>query len=131
MTYTDYRATLAAAGDDLKARFEAGESVVSLVHARAAVIDAVLVDLWQQHVLAPGAALLAVGGYGRGELHPCSDVDVMLLLPEVLPQDGEDSISAFVTALWDIGLDIGHSLRTVAQCFEEAQADLTLATPLL
>ena len=131
MTYTDYRATLAAAGDDLKARFEAGESVVSLVHARAAVIDAVLVDLWQQHVLAPGAALLAVGGYGRGELHPCSDVDVMLLLPEVLPQDGEDSISAFVTALWDIGLDIGHSVRTVAQCFEEAQADLTIATTLM
>ena len=131
MTYTDYRAALAEAGDDLRTRFESGESVVDLVHARAAFIDGVLVDLWEQHVHVPNAALLAVGGYGRGELHPCSDVDVMLLLPELLPQDSEDSIAAFVTALWDAGLEVGHSVRTVAQCFEEAKADLTIATTLM
>lgn len=131
MTYTDYRAALAEAGDDLRMRFECGESVVDLVRARAAFIDGVLVDLWKQHVHVPNAALLAVGGYGRGELHPCSDVDVMLLLPEVLPQDSEDSIAAFITALWDVGLEVGHSVRTVTQCFEEAQADLTIATTLM
>ena len=131
MTYGDYRAALAEAGDDLKARFEAGESVVDLVHARAAVIDTLLVDLWQHHLKASGAALVAVGGYGRGELHPCSDVDVMLLLPESLAEDYEESLSAFVTSLWDIGLEIGHSVRTVKQCFEEAKADLTIATTLM
>ena len=131
MTYGDYRAALAEAGDDLKARFEAGESVVDLVHARAAIIDTLLVDLWQHNLKASGAALVAVGGYGRGELHPCSDVDVMLLLPESLAEDYEESLSAFVTSLWDIGLEIGHSVRTVKQCFEEAKADLTIATTLM
>ena len=131
MTYGDYRAALVEAGDDLKARFEAGESVVDLVHARAAVIDTLLVDLWQHHLKVSGAALVAVGGYGRGELHPCSDVDVMLLLPESLAEDHKESLSAFVTSLWDIGLEIGHSVRTVKQCFEEAKADLTIATTLM
>ena len=124
---------MAAAGEDLRARFTAGESVVELVRARAALIDEVLVDLWREHVEATGAALVAVGGYGRGELHPCSDVDVMLLLPGDgdLPKETEDALTGFVTALWDIGLEIGHSVRTVAQCEEEAAADLTVVTTLM
>ena len=131
MTYNDLRESLAAAGEDLRARFEQGESVVDLVHARAALIDSTLVDLWADHVKGTGAALVAVGGYGRGELHPCSDVDVMVLLPDEISAGGEDSLSAFVTALWDIGLEIGHSVRTVTQCREEAEADLTVATTLM
>ena len=105
--------------------------VVELVHARAAVIDKQLIKLWQQDVEASGAALVAVGGYGRGELHPYSDVDVMVLLPDELPPGAEDALSAFVTALWDIGLEIGHSVRTIAQCFEQASTDLTVATTLM
>ena len=130
-SYVEIRATLAACSDDLKARFEAGDSVVDLVHARAAVIDEQLVRLWRHELDTSGAALLAVGGYGRGELHPFSDVDVMVLLPDELSQDAEDALSAFITALWDIGLEIGHSVRTIAQCFEEASADLTVATTLM
>ena len=129
--YVDIRAALAAASVDLKARFEAGEPVVKLVHVRAAVIDEWLITLWRRHVDDSGAALIAVGGYGRGELHPYSDVDIMVLLPDALPPDAEDALSAFVTALWDIGLEIGHSVRTVAQCFEEGSADLTVATTLM
>jgi len=128
--YGEIRASLAAAGDELKARFEAGESVIELVHARAAVIDRHLVDLWNQFD-AGLAALVAVGGYGRRELHPYSDVDIMLLLPEDLPAEAEEALSAFVTALWDIGLEIGHSVRTVAQCDEQAGKDLTIATTLM
>ena len=131
MSYNSLRESLAAAGEDLRARFEAGESVVDLVHARAALIDDVLIGLWRKHVEATGAALIAVGGYGRGELHPSSDVDVMLLLPDEIPAGSEESLSAFVTALWDIGLEIGHSVRTIAQCREEAEADLTVATTLM
>ncbi len=129
-SYGEIRTSLAAAGDDLKARFEAGESVIELVHARAGVIDRHLVELWSQFD-AQAAALVAVGGYGRGELHPYSDVDILLLLPDDLPAQVEEGLSAFVTALWDIGLEIGHSVRTVQQCAEQAGRDLTIATTLM
>ena len=131
MSYSDIRESLAAAGDALRARFLAGESVVDLVHARARLIDDVLTGLWQEHIEPLGAALVAVGGYGRGELHPFSDVDVMLLLPDELPEGSDEAVSGFVTALWDIGLEVGHSVRTVAQCREAATTDLTVATTLM
>ncbi len=132
-TAAECRAALRAATDDLRERFLAGESVVELVHERAAVIDEQLVALWRHYGgdAAKDAALVAVGGYGRGELHPCSDVDVMVLLPDELPTGAEECLSAFVTSLWDIGLEIGHSVRTVQQCFEEATADLTVTTTLM
>jgi [protein-PII] uridylyltransferase len=120
MIYSDIRESLVAAGAELRARFEVGESVVELVHARAAFLDGILVELWREHLEPLGAALVAVGGYGRGELHPCSDVDVMLLLPDEIDAGSEDPISSFVTALWDIGLEAGHSVRNLAQCREEA-----------
>ncbi|MBT8093086.1 MAG: [protein-PII] uridylyltransferase, partial [Gammaproteobacteria bacterium] len=129
--HTEVRARLGALATDLKARFEAGESVVELVHERARIIDQVLIGLWKEQVDDCGAALVAVGGYGRGELHPYSDVDVMLLLPDELPSGAEDNLAGFVTALWDVGLEVGHSVRTVEQCFDEASADLTIATTLM
>ncbi len=103
------------------------------MHLRARVIDELLVHLWRAHVpnFADAAALVAVGGYGRGELHPCSDVDIMLLVPEGLPTEGETELGTFVTALWDVGLEIGHSVRSLEQCREQAQADLTVATTLI
>ena len=132
-THAESRAAVDAADEDLKRRFLAGESVVDLVHERASRIDAVLRDLWQTHMgdLGNQVALIAVGGYGRGELHPYSDVDVMLLLPEPVGDEAEQHLSGFVTSLWDVGLDIGHSVRTVQQCIEEASADLTVATTLM
>ena len=130
-SHAEIRSALAAAADDLRARFEAGEPVADLVHARADVIDKSLIAVWRQHVEATGAALVAVGGYGRGELHPYSDIDVMLLLPDDMPEAAEEGLAAFVTALWDLGLEIGHSVRTVQQCFEQASADLTVATTLM
>ena len=131
MGYDKLRESLTSAAEQLRERFMAGESVVDLVHARAAQIDEVLLGLWRDYVAATGAALVAVGGYGRGELHPGSDVDIMLLLPDELPEGAEESLSAFFTALWDIGLEIGHSARTLAQCREEAAADLSVATTLM
>jgi len=127
------RKALELASEDIRERFEAGESVSDLVHLRAAVIDHLLVHLWRTHAnYCEGVAcLVAVGGYGRGELHPCSDIDVMLLLPDDLPESCEPELSDFVTALWDVGLEIGHSVRTVAQCFEQASQDLSVATTLI
>jgi [protein-PII] uridylyltransferase len=127
------RQALKSASDSIIDRFMAGESVVDLVHLRAAVIDQLLIYLWRRHAnyCAGVASLVAVGGYGRGELHPSSDVDIMLLLPDDLPESCEPELSDFVTALWDVGLEIGHSVRTVAQCLEQASKDLTVATTLI
>jgi len=127
------RAALTAASDSLRERFLAGEAVADLVHERASLIDEQLVRLWRHHAgdAIDTAALVAVGGYGRGELHPCSDIDIMVLLPDDLPPGGEEHLSAFVTSLWDIGLEIGHSVRTVEQCLEQATADLTVTTTLI
>lgn len=127
------RTALEAASENLKERFLAGESVVTLVHLRASIVDELLVHLWRRHMgdCIDIAALVAVGGYGRAELHPSSDVDIMLLLANELPAQSESQLSDFVTALWDVGLEIGHSVRTVSQCFEEAKKDLTVATTLI
>ena len=132
-THADRRATLTAATEDLKQRFLAGESVVDLVHERARAVDEVLVDLWRSEAgdLVDEIALVAVGGYGRGELHPCSDVDIMLLLPAALESSQDERLSAFIASLWDVGLEIGHSVRSVQQCVDEASADLSVATTLM
>ena len=129
----DIRRALEHANEDLVSRFLAGQAVTELVRLRAAIVDRVVIELWHEHAasLAGSAALVAVGGYGRGELHPCSDVDVMLLLPGKLPADSEQMLSSFLTSLWDIGLEIGHSVRTVKQCRQQARADITIATTLI
>jgi [protein-PII] uridylyltransferase len=72
-----------------------------------------------------------VGGYGRGELLPCSDIDLMLLLNEDLPDRADAALSRFVTSLWDIGLEAGHSVRSVEDCRREAADDITVATTLM
>jgi [protein-PII] uridylyltransferase len=127
------REALAAASENLLERFGDGESVANLVRARSAVIDEILARLWHEHAgdFAPTAALVAVGGYGRGELHPCSDVDIMILTEDLLPDEAATSISAFFTALWDIGLDIGHSVRNIDECCDQSAADITIATTLI
>ncbi|MED5619410.1 [protein-PII] uridylyltransferase [Ideonella sp. BN130291] len=106
-----------------------------LIRDLARHVDRTLCELWQHAGMPAGAALVAVGGYGRGELFPYSDVDVLLLLPD----DGElqpdpalrSSIEGFITACWDIGLEIGSSVRTLQECVAEAQRDVTIQTALL
>ena len=127
------RSLLEESGSRLQERFLAGVDVTGLVHMRAQVVDRVLAALWR-HIapqLISEVALVAVGGYGRGELHPGSDVDLMLLLPDSLPSGGESALTDFVAVLWDVGLEIGHSARTVSECHEQAKADITIATTLM
>jgi [protein-PII] uridylyltransferase len=130
---SDLREALGTASNDLTVRFKDGQPVTDLVRVRASLVDRVLIWLWREHTgpLRDSAAIVAVGGYGRGELHPCSDVDIMVLVGEEMPTDGEQLLSSFLTSLWDIGLDIGHSVRTVKQCQQEAKADITVATTLI
>jgi [protein-PII] uridylyltransferase len=121
---------------ELRERFAAEENVEVLVRARAQFIDTLLRALWQR-LLSPALsaelALLAVGGYGRGELHPYSDVDILVLTPtsRALSADDRAQLEQFITFLWDIGLEVGNSVRTAAECAEESTADVGVMTTLL
>src|SRR5262249_28188599 len=115
-------------------RFRDDEPVEALVRARAAFIDRLLSTLWPWRLgpdLCARATLAAVGGYGRGELHPHSDVDLLVLTSEPLVGADREPIEKLVTLLWDIGLEVGHSVRTVAECAEESLADVGVMTTLL
>ena len=127
-----YRSLLKQADEELRQRFFDEETIESLVHARASLIDAVLRQAWQEHLGSVQEwSLVAVGGYGRGELHPCSDIDILLLVTRA-PNEAERSrIEALITFLWDIGLEVGHSVRTVAECVHESAADVSVMTTLL
>ena len=104
-----YRQALQHAKAILAERFYAGRSATELVHSHAAVIDQLLRLAWQQRFAdASDIALLAVGGYGRGELHPQSDIDVLILLASPTKQY-DSTISEFITFLWDIGLEVAFT----------------------
>src|SRR6187549_2356476 len=128
-----FRKELQEANAELVERFRADESVEILVHARAELIDVILREVWISQVPAghESWALAAVGGYGRGELHPHSDVDILILVPAAPDDAGRGVVERVVTFLWDINLEVGHSVRTVEQCTEESAADVGVMTTLL
>ncbi len=122
----------------LLAHFEASRptapSASRLLRSLSRHVDQTLIALWEHAAMPPGTALLAVGGYGRGELFPHSDVDVLLLLPPamvVASPELKACIEGFITACWDIGLEIGSSVRTVGECVAMAKSDVTIQTALL
>lgn len=130
-TLSLFKDTLKNATDVLNQRFKAGRAATELVKARAAIVDTLLIKAWLLYFPnnTNDIALLAVGGYGRGELHPASDVDVQILLKDD-EKHHDEALSLFITFLWDIGLEIGHSVRTLNECVEEATSDITVATNL-
>jgi len=124
---------MAQADTCLSRKFNDNEDVNQLVKARAWVVDQLILHAWQS-LIPPGenVSLVAVGGFGRGELHPHSDVDLLILLAD--PSPGEElrsAIEAFVTLLWDAGFYLGHSVRTVEACVSEAKKDVSTATSLM
>ncbi len=132
------RAGLKASRDALREAYLKGRGPAWLLREHARLIDRTLQQLWREHAPAdagrrgPGAmALVATGGYGRGELFPASDVDVLLLLAAEPDEDARGRLERLVSMFWDIGLEIGHSVRTVDACIEGAGADITVQTSLL
>ncbi len=133
------RASYRSGKEALLARVQApgfsARSVHKLLRQLAAQTDGLLIQLWNQAGLGAPCALLAVGGYGRGELFPYSDVDVLVLLPDVAGQmpDPERArrIEGFIGNCWDAGLEIGSSVRTLSECLSEAAKDVTVQTALL
>ena len=130
-------ATIEALRDGLRSDREAlreawrkGRKPAWLLREHARLIDRTLQSLWASRGLARGA-LVATGGYGRGELFPCSDVDVLILLADEPDGEERERLERLVGMFWDIGLEIGHSVRTVEACVEAARADITVETALL
>jgi [protein-PII] uridylyltransferase len=130
---TAFRQALAEGDANLKQRFGEDEAVEGLVRDRARMVDVVLRSAWALHVGAHvrEVNLIAVGGYGRGELHPSSDIDVLILLPKSEVVEAEVGIERFLTFLWDIGLEVGHSVRTIDDCQRESAADVSVATTFI
>lgn len=127
------REAIRTADADLFARFKSGEPVSRLVRIRAQLMDRLLLTMWSRHGLDKlnDVALVAVGGYGRGDLHPHSDVDILVLLEHELPEDHHSALSSFLTQLWDSGVEIGHSVRSIDDCRDESARDLSVATSLM
>lgn len=124
------RALFKQVKETLRQNFLAGESAEELVPCLARTIDEALQFIWPLFDIS-SASLVAVGGYGRGELHPNSDVDLLILLPEDHASSDDQALSEFLTFLWDVGLEIGHSVRTVSECVQEASNDQTIITNLV
>jgi [protein-PII] uridylyltransferase len=127
-----FKKAIRQAREVLDERFKSGREIRRLIEDRAWFVDNILQQAWEQFDWSEDAdiALLAVGGYGRGELHPYSDIDLLILLDSADHEVFRDSIERFLTLLWDIGLEVGQSVRSVDECATEARADLTVITNL-
>jgi [protein-PII] uridylyltransferase len=131
----DYRQRKQTLLDAIRAQGASMRSVGRTLARLTRLTDNALRALWRDTGFDAGFALLAVGGYGRGELFPYSDIDILLLLPS----DADPTVDAalrerienFISRCWDAGLEIGSSVRTIRQCLDAAQADVTVRTALL
>jgi len=114
-------------------QFKAKKHINKLVALRAQYIDELLVRLWTLVGLDEKKALslIAVGGYGRGELHPKSDIDILILSEQSYTSECEEKIAQLITLLWDLKLDVGNSVRTLEDCKEQGKADITVATSMI
>ncbi len=128
-----FKKALKQAREVLDGRFREGRDIRRLIEDRAWFVDQILQEAWKRFDWSEDAdiALLAVGGYGRGELHPKSDIDLLILLDSADHEVFRTPIEGFLTLLWDIGLEVGQSVRSVDECAEEARADLTVITNLM
>jgi [protein-PII] uridylyltransferase len=115
----------------LRAQYAVRPNPTGLLKSLSQMIDTVLRGAAQEVGLSGEVALLAVGGYGRRELFPYSDIDLLVLLEREPDPQRISQLERFITYLWDIGLEVGHSVRTIDECLSEARKDITVETNLL
>jgi [protein-PII] uridylyltransferase len=131
----DYRARKSALLESLRTQGGSTRGVRALLQQLAREADVTLRNLWNAASFPASFALVAVGGYGRGELFPHSDIDVLVLLPDGTSAEADPElrrkVEAFIGSCWDAGLEIGSSVRTVAECVAQAASDVTVQTSLL
>ncbi len=130
---SESKAFLQSQQDILDEKFKQGKPVLDLIKARAYLVDVFLRELWfsKNWDGSQTISVVAVGGYGRGELHPQSDIDLLFLTGTSPNQSNKKLLEEYVTSLWDYGFDIGHSVRTVKDCVDLAKQDLTVMTNLI
>ncbi len=138
---TPLRASLTAGRDEIRRRFEATGDGAAVVREQSFLIDQlirVMFDLVTGEIYplpnptsGERLAIVAVGGYGRGELAPYSDIDLLFLLPYKRTPHTEQVVEYLLYLLWDLGLKIGQATRSVEECLRQAKADLTIRTGLL
>ncbi len=128
-----FKNLLKANNEELNQQFQPNKSVATLLANKAKFIDAILSACWQHFMagMEDDLSLIAVGGYGRGELFPHSDVDILVLMENNHEHDFHSALSDFNTFLWDIGLKPGLSTRSLDECIEAATEDQTVFTTLL
>ena len=131
LTVDAFRQSLQSARVALRTAFTTKPSAPELLRKHCLLVDHLLQDIWRAHDLPKTLALVAVGGYGRGELFPYSDVDLLILLDTPADAALQEKLQAIVGAWWDVGLETGHSVRTVPECVEIAQQDITAQTNML
>ncbi|HWP11373.1 MAG TPA: [protein-PII] uridylyltransferase [Ramlibacter sp.] len=131
----DYRARKSELLALLQARGSSARGIRSLLQGLAREADVTLKALWEAAAFPAGFALLAAGGFGRGELFPHSDVDVVVLMPDATSADADPDlkrkVESFIGNCWDTGLEIGSAVRTVSECVAQAESDVTVQTSLL
>jgi len=125
------RAEVKAGQLRLKQNYEQTQDARALLVERCEQVDAVLKKLWLSFEFPASIALAAVGGYGRGELYPASDVDLLILLSQEASRTVQEKLERLIGSFWDVGLEIGHSVRTIQDCLNEAAGDITVQTSLL
>jgi [protein-PII] uridylyltransferase len=126
-----WKQKLAALRVQLREESSARRSPRELLRRQAALVDRQLKEVWTSHAMPRDVALAAVGGYGRGQLFPCSDVDLLILLAAPADASLARKIEGLIGTLWDIGIEVGHSVRTIDECISLAAADVTVQTTLL
>ncbi len=128
---TRYKSSIQKGQLELRRQYLANPDPSQLLYERSRLVDEVLRELWTELRFPDSLALCAVGGYGRGELWPASDIDLLILLPSEPDAARAEQLEQLVGLFWDIGLEIGHSVRTVEDCLKEAEGDLTVQTALV
>jgi [protein-PII] uridylyltransferase len=131
VTTHSLRTELKAAKTALLDTFEHAGKVDGLMQSLAKLVDQSLEKAWRNCAMPASLTLLAVGGFGRGELAPHSDIDIVVLLDAEPDAELSERIERFIGLAWDLGLELGSSVRTVEQCIEEARQDVTVQTSLL
>ena len=111
--------------------FQKNHNSQTYLKKQTLLVDQLLIYLWKNLTISEDILLLAVGGYGRKELFPFSDVDILIVFEKKISGLDQDAISQFITHCWDLGLKIGHSVRNINQTKQEFKADIATATNLI
>ncbi len=126
-----FKSTLKSGYALLSEQFKSGEDIEALVRKQVWLVDQLLVQAWKLFIESDDFALIAVGGYGRAELLLSSDIDLMVVEKPRTKKDSKQQLEKFLVFLWDFGLEVGHSVRSVKECRTEAKNDITIITNIM